>query len=117
MQRGSGSFGFGQIQQSVAGITIRKFVIWQRAEAKHSQSQNRIIPHGRSWKYLSINKNEGEGIMTRKQLIEAIVRTYDEKMKREYGAWLKSQNKATLEQIYTARMEVKGESTTIAISK
>lgn len=55
--------------------------------------------------------------MTRKQLIEAIVRTYDEKMKREYGAWLKSQNKATLEQIYTARMEVKGESNTITISK
>ena len=46
--------------------------------------------------------------MTRKQLIEAIMNTYDNSMKREHGAWLKRQSKALLEQIYEARMEVTG---------
>lgn len=42
--------------------------------------------------------------MTKKQMVEAILSTYDEDMMKRYGKWIARQPKATVEQVYTARI-------------
>ncbi len=42
--------------------------------------------------------------MTKKQMVEAILKTYDKEMMKKYGKWIARQPKATVEQIYKARV-------------
>lgn len=41
--------------------------------------------------------------MTKAQMIEAILETYDKEMVEKYGKWIKRQSKSTVEMIYNAR--------------
>lgn len=45
--------------------------------------------------------------MTKAQMIEAIMNTYNDEMKKNYGAWLKRQNKETLEEVLKQRTNTK----------
>ena len=42
--------------------------------------------------------------MTKKQMVEAILSTYDEDMMKRYGKWIARQPKATVEKVYKARV-------------
>lgn len=47
--------------------------------------------------------------MTKKKMVEAILKTYDKEMMEMYGKWIARQPKATVEKVYEARLEkIKG---------
>ena len=43
--------------------------------------------------------------MTKKQMVSAILSTYDSDMMARYGKWIARQPKATVEQVYNARVK------------
>ncbi len=43
--------------------------------------------------------------MTKKQMIEAILSTYDSDMMAMYGKWIAIQPKATVQKVYNARVK------------